>query len=428
MPSSNQPLPHHPNAQLTVQLRSHGTIPMDLDFCCAPGEMLALLGPSGSGKTSSLRAIAGLLNPPDMQGQLTLGPVTWFDSAARIHWRSQQRRVGLVFQGYALFPHLTATENIALCADYSGAGAGFLTDIEELLERLGLAGLGARRPAQLSGGQQQRVALARALMRIAPPRAATALGPGVLLLDEPFSAVDAPTRQALYRELASLRQSLSVPMLLVTHDQHEARQLADRVVLLDRGASLQSGTPSHVFTSPRNARAAQLMGLQNHFAGQFFKDAPGLGWLRWTPTPDPQFPPDPSAPPTPDGLQLRVVDKNRLTDATAVTWVLVAEQIDVLALTTRATAMNDSVDATAPPGDPNDNLLVCEFKEILALGETGLCRLAPLQRPEEVLTLTLASSQLRQLGAHLGQHIVLRIPATAIHIMPVRPQQGVAPR
>jgi len=179
-------------ATLQVDLHNGSPIPLAASFECSPGELVALVGPSGSGKTSLLRAIAGLLSSKSLRGRIAVGDDVWFDSERQINLRPQQRRAGLMFQHYALFPHLSAIENVAIAARTPAAAVNHTA----LLRRLGLAGLEARRPAQLSGGQQQRVALARAL----------AGEPKVLLLDEPFSAVDAPARQALYHELAALRQ------------------------------------------------------------------------------------------------------------------------------------------------------------------------------------------------------------------------------
>ena len=252
-----------------LEVALHNTTPMRLDasFDCAPGELVALVGPSGSGKTSLLRAVAGLLRSRSLRGRISVGTETWFDSERGIALAPQQRHAGFVFQHYALFPHLGALANVAIAAGPALAPE----HIRKLFERLGLAGLEHRRPAQLSGGQQQRVALARALAR----------EPRVLLLDEPFSAVDASARQALYRELAALRQTLSTPMLLVTHDLGEARRLADRVVILDQGTTLQAGTPAHVFASPRNARVAELVGIHNHFKGRFHQREAGWGTLEW---------------------------------------------------------------------------------------------------------------------------------------------------
>ena len=358
---------------------------LDAAFDCANGELLALVGPSGSGKTSVLRAIAGLLNTPGLHGRVQVGEQPedlWFDSARRIRRPPQQRRVGLVFQHYALFPHLTALENIALAADEDWACAQF----DALFARMCLSGLQHRRPAQLSGGQQQRVALARALAR----------QPRVLLLDEPFSAVDAPTRQTLYRELASLRRSVSIPMVLVTHDLNEARRLADRVVILDAGESLQVGPPGKVFASPRNARVAELVGIQNHFQGQFFShtdaDPPGLGRLVWHGT-------NPTA-----RFTLSVMDKGRIDNGAEVSWVVAGELLDI---------------ASAPSAEAT-NTLTCTLKEVLALGEISLCTLEPNALPDQHLTLNLSTALLRQLALAPGKELHLQVPTQAVHIMPLR--------
>jgi molybdate transport system ATP-binding protein len=358
-----------------LQVALQNTTPMRLDasFDCAPGELVALVGPSGSGKTSLLRAIAGLLKTKTLRGRVNVGHEVWFDSEQSLNLPPQQRHAGFVFQHYALFPHLSALENVVLAAGPAPQRDQF----GALFERLGLAGLERRRPAQLSGGQQQRVALARALAR----------QPKVLLLDEPFSAVDAPARQALYRELAALRQTLSTPMVLVTHDLGEARRLADRVVILDGGRSLQTGTPAHVFASPRNARVAQLVGIQNHFRGRFHKTEPGCGRLEWG---------DAAR-----GVSLRVLDKNRIPDGATVTWVIAGERIDLL-----------------EDGAPEGNTLRCKIVEQLALGETSLCTLQPEQLPAECVTLSLSTGQLRSLEARAGGWLRLRIAPDAIHIMP----------
>ncbi|MFM9901270.1 MAG: sulfate/molybdate ABC transporter ATP-binding protein [Polaromonas sp.] len=372
-----------------LQVQLHNTSPMHLSaaFDCANGELLALVGPSGSGKTSVLRAIAGLLKTPSLRGRVQVGdapPDLWMDSDQRINRPPQQRRVGLVFQHYALFPHLTALENIALAASKTWAGGQF----DALFERMGLSGLQHRRPAQLSGGQQQRVALARALAR----------EPQVLLLDEPFSAVDAPTRQTLYRELASLRRSVAIPMVLVTHDLNEARRLADRVVILDAGQALQVGPPDKVFASPRNARVAELVGIQNHFQGQFFShttaDPDGFGRLVWRGR---------SGSP---GFTLSVTDKGRIDNAAEVSWVVAGELLDI--------------SADAPTLLDATNTLTCTLQEVLALGEISLCTLVPHALPDQCLTLNLSSAMLRQLGLGPGKPLRLHIPTEAVHIMPLR--------
>jgi molybdate transport system ATP-binding protein len=367
----------------TLEVALHNVTPMRLDasFSCAAGELVALVGPSGSGKTSLLRAIAGLLKSRTLRGRIGIGDHAWFDSERGIDLSPQQRRAGLVFQQYALFPHLSALQNVTIAVRRPMPGWQF----QSMFERLGLAGLEHRRPAQLSGGQQQRVALARAL----------AGGPQVLLLDEPFSAVDAPARQALYHELASLRHSLSTPMVLVTHDLAEARRLADRVVILDAGQTLQAGPPAQVFASPRNARVAELVGIQNHFSGRFHKHEPGWGRLGWG-----------------EGEQivLQVLDKNRIVDGASVTWVIAGERIDLLA-----------------DGAGEGNTLRCEIVEQLALGETSLCTLCPEGLAGQRLTLNLSTAQLRGMGMAVGRWLRLRIAPEAVHIMPLKDVASAAP-
>ena len=384
---------------LQVQLRSTSPIRLEAEFDCGAGELVALVGPSGSGKTSMLRAIAGLWTPADVQGHIRVAGQAWLDTALGVQLSPQARRAGLVFQQYALFPHMTAHANVALAAGPGWSGA----DVQTLLARLGLAELSERRPSQLSGGQQQRVALARALVRVMPrPTAdhssAPEAMPGVLLLDEPFSAVDAPTRQTLYRELAALRQKVSVPMLLVTHDLAEARRLADRVVIVDAGQTLQTGEPARVFASPRNARVAELVGIQNHFEGRFFKDQAGWGRLQWT-----------DAASSDAGLALTVFDKNKIDDGTRVTWVLNGEQVDVMA--------DGEPHSLAEPGHTR---LRCQLLEVLSLGEISLCNLMPEALPSQTITLNLTSRLLRRLDVGAGGWVQLLIAPAALHIMPVR--------
>ena len=387
------------SAGLSVRLQSAGPVPLQAEFDGGPGELIALVGPSGSGKTSMLRAVAGLPLPGPVQGRIVCGGEVWLDTAAGLALPVQARRVGLVFQNYALFPHMTVAEQLVLAAGVEGSQAV----ISALLQRLGLAELADRRPAQLSGGQQQRVALGRALVRVMPlqglepgsrsashnAKVSTNSRAGVLLLDEPFSAVDAPTRQTLYRELAALREQLRWPMVLVTHDLQEARRLADRVVIVDAGQTLQSGTPERVFSSPRNARVAELVGIQNHFRGRFIKHQPGWAWLHWGP---------PEA-----GVRLRVIDKNRIEADSEVSWVLNGEEVDVAP---------DGAEPLAP------NELRCRLAQVLSLGDVSLCTLVPLALPGEQLTLNLTGRLLRRLQLGPGHTLRLRLAPQALHIMP----------
>jgi len=243
------------DSAIHISLQQQQAIPLDVQLQCQTGELLALVGPSGSGKTTILRAIAGLYQP--LNGHIVCQEEVWQNSAHHVFLPPHQRHVGLVFQNYALFPHMTVLENIQQA----------LSDIPrqqrrdqafELLKKVHLQGLEQRYPGKLSGGQQQRVAVARALAR----------RPKVLLLDEPFSAVDQVTRRKLYRELLSLRQSLAMPMILVTHDLEESTLLADRIALLHKGEILQTGSPGFVSAHPQTATVARLMDQQNLFTAQ----------------------------------------------------------------------------------------------------------------------------------------------------------------
>ena len=235
---------------LDVDLRQLGPIPLAAKFACEAGELLALVGPSGGGKTTILRTIAGLCGV--REGHINCGNEVWLNTQRRVSLRPQERRVGFVFQDYALFPHLSVRDNIAVAvSDSRERNAKVLS----LLEQVNLSGLGERYPSSLSGGQQQRVAIARALAR----------KPTVLLLDEPFSAVDQVTRRKLRQELAELRRSLVIPVILVTHDLEEAGMLADRMCIVHRGETLQTGPPFEVMARPLNVTIARLVDHVNLF-------------------------------------------------------------------------------------------------------------------------------------------------------------------
>ena len=243
---------------------------LDVAFECGAGELLALVGPSGSGKTTVLRCIAGLASPPE--GEVTCNGETWLDARDGAVASPQQRRVGLVFQHYALFPHLDALANVA-CAMTHRPRRERAEWARTLLARVNMEGLEARRPADLSGGQRQRVALARALAR----------DPQVLLLDEPFSAVDQLTRRRLRLELAQLRREIRIPMVLVTHDLDEAQLLGDRLSVLHHGRTLQTGRMQDVIRHPASALVARLIDHRNVFSGVVSRhDEPaGKTWLAW---------------------------------------------------------------------------------------------------------------------------------------------------
>jgi molybdate transport system ATP-binding protein len=202
-------------------------------------ETVALVGPSGAGKSSVLRAIAGLLRPEC--GRVTVGGETWFDSEAKVDVPPERRSVGLVFQEYALFPHMTVAQNVA----YAGPQR-----VDELLDLVGITPLRDARPGELSGGERQRVAVARALAR----------DPAVLLLDEPLAALDAHTRARVRAELGDLLGRLRLPTLLVTHDFQDAAALAPRVGVLDEGRIVQEGTAPELVASPTSPFVAAFTG------------------------------------------------------------------------------------------------------------------------------------------------------------------------
>jgi len=218
------------------------------------GELLALLGPSGSGKTTLLRLIAGLEFPDRGRVLFDQDDVTFLHAAAR--------QVGFVFQQYALFKHMTVARNIAFGLDVRRKNkppkAEIARRVDDLLKLVELDGMGSRYPSQLSGGQRQRVALARAL----------AVSPRVLLLDEPFGALDATVRKSLRRELRHIHDATGVTTIFVTHDQEEALELADRVAILNHGRIEQIGTPAEVLDNPASAFVCGFVGEANRFEGR----------------------------------------------------------------------------------------------------------------------------------------------------------------
>ncbi len=238
-----------------VNLQQRHPIPLAVQLHCRSGELLALVGPSGSGKTTILRAIAGLYQV--RQGHVVCQQEVWQDSATKLFLPTHRRQVGLVFQHYALFPHMTVLDNIQLALQAMPKAKRPHRALQ-LLQMVHLRGLENRYPNTLSGGQQQRVAVARALAR----------QPRILLLDEPFSAVDQVTRRKLQRALISLKQSLAIPIILVTHDLEEAGLLAERMALLYRGEVLQTGSPEFIAAHPENATVARLMNQQNLFTAE----------------------------------------------------------------------------------------------------------------------------------------------------------------
>src|SRR5438067_7472757 len=247
-----------------------------VSFELRKGEVVALLGPSGSGKTTLLRAIAGLDHPD--RGRISLGDRVLYDSGAGAAVPPEKRGLGLVFQSYALWPHKTVFENVAYPLRLRKVPAGEIrTRALAALRDIGLDGMAERYPHQLSGGQQQRVALARAIV----------YDPELLLLDEPLSNRDAKLREEARVWLRELIERLQISAVCVTHDQVEALAIADRVLLLDRGRTVQEGAPEEIYDRPRTLFAAELLGSNNRIAGRIAEvrgsraRISGTGWELW---------------------------------------------------------------------------------------------------------------------------------------------------
>lgn len=372
-----------PDRALVAEVDQLLPMPLHSSLRCEAGELLALVGPSGAGKTSMLRVLAGLMRP--QSGKVVVRGEVWCDTQQGIWLPPQRRHVGLVFQNYALMPHLSALGNVALSLLHLPYSAR-MQQARHWLDHVGLsADQQDRRPAGLSGGQQQRVAVARALAR----------EPQLLLLDEPFSAVDQMNRQGLYRLLADLRRELSVPIVLVTHDLNEARLLADRLVVMDAGRVLQTGTPASIHDAPRNARVADLVGIHNRFQGEWLgaTDAPGMGRMRWVATA--------GSATREDAPVLTVRDKGRLPEGQAVTWVIPSDGITLL-----------------EPGSREPGDFEAEVVEARHLGEITLATLALAAVPGAPLRLTLSGAQ-RQ-GLMVGARLGVRLAMDKVHVMPVR--------
>jgi putative spermidine/putrescine transport system ATP-binding protein/spermidine/putrescine transport system ATP-binding protein len=223
-----------------------------------PGSMVALLGPSGCGKTTTLRMIAGLLQPNAGEIYLDGVPI----SRMPVH----RRKIGMLFQNYALFPHMTVAQNIAFGLEMRRLPRPAIDErVDEVLQLVQLAGFGERMPSQLSGGQQQRVALARAIV----------IEPALLLLDEPLGALDKSLRQSMQVELRALQRRLGITTVMVTHDQDEALTLADRIVIMRDGQIEQVGPPEEVYQRPLSRFTASFLGASNFFRGSVTRDESG---------------------------------------------------------------------------------------------------------------------------------------------------------
>ena len=255
-------------SRLEVALRkSLPGFTLDVEWSAGDG-VAALFGPSGSGKTLTLQCLAGLVRPD--AGRVVVDGRVLFDAAADIDLPPQRRRVGYVFQGYALFPHLTVRENVGFGLR-DRRRAERRRRVDEVLARLALEAFGERYPRELSGGQRQRVALGRAL----------ATDPALLLLDEPLSALDLPLRQALRDELGSILSGWGVAAVLVTHDLTEAYRLGDRIVVYEEGRVIQAAPRAELLWQPSSRAVARIMGIRNIVQGVTLKASGDRIQFRW---------------------------------------------------------------------------------------------------------------------------------------------------
>lgn len=354
---------------LSIHLSQTRPIPLDIALDLKASELHALVGPSGSGKTTVLRCIAGLHHPQN--GRISCAEQRWLDTAAGIKLPAFERRIGFVFQSFALFPHLSAQDNIV-------AALGHLPTAERrdradhLLELVRLKGLGERLPSQLSGGQQQRVAVARALAR----------DPEILLLDEPFSAVDQATRTRLHRELALLRRRLTIPILLVTHDLDEAMMLADRMTVLHRGQALATAPPQELSVRPPTTEVARLLGHRNIFSGRIAAEGHCLEWA---------------------GRQLEISTNTGFAVGENVAWLIPPSSVLVHR-------------RDRPSRGERENPVAGTVVEAITLGEQLHCTLEVDQGGSIVFSISTHAA--RRNGIEQGVDVTVSLLADGIHLMP----------
>jgi iron(III) transport system ATP-binding protein len=255
--------PSKPHIEVDRLELYYGSVPAvrGVSFNVLPGEQLTLLGPSGCGKTTTLRAIAGLEQPT--AGEIRIDGVTVYSAKQRINMRAEKRGLSMVFQSYAIWPHMTVFENVAYGLRVRRAGAAEIAEkVHHALDMVQMRSFASRRAAQLSGGQQQRVALARAFV----------FSPSVLLFDEPLSNLDAKLRADMRIELRELQHRLGITSVYVTHDLEEALAMSDRIVVMRDGLIEQTGTPDEIYRLPNSAFVADFVGSANLIRGRHRAD------------------------------------------------------------------------------------------------------------------------------------------------------------
>jgi molybdate transport system ATP-binding protein len=337
--------------QIAVPLRT-----FQLELSLEVGSTVALVGPSGAGKSTVLNTIAGLLKPA--AGRISCNDEIWFDGERRIFMPPERRRVGLVFQDYALFPHLTVRQNV----EYARRQPA-----DEYLDRFQIRHLQDARPGSLSGGERQRVALARALAR----------DPEILLLDEPLAALDAHTKVDVRAELQQLLAALEIPTLLVTHDFEDAAALADQVGVIVEGRLRQTGTPAHLVARPADPFVASFTGA-NLLHGE--RRVTGLNTT---------------------GIRLDDGTLVSTTDDGDGAIVLAVYPWDVTISTTR-------------PNDSAMNVIAGTIGAITELGNRARVTVGPL-------TAEVTVDSLRRLGLEAGQHVFASFKATGTRVVSNRP-------
>lgn len=361
---------------ISIKIFQQHPMPLSVEIECQGGELLALVGPSGSGKSTILRTIAGLYQPKT--GFIQCNDEVWLDDQHAISIVTQKRHIGFVFQDYALFPHLSALQNVVVALGHLNQNAR-QARAQVLLAQVNLKGLEHRRSDELSGGQRQRVALARALAR----------EPKVLLLDEPFSAVDQMTRRKLQQELVILRRNIKIPILLVTHDLDEAAMLADRLYVLHKGKTLQNGVPAEILRHPIDALVARLMGHSNIFSAKIEGHYPeqAISRILW------------------QGLFLELNLNDHFAIGTKVDWVIHPAHI-IMHRRDR------------PSHGERENPVQGVVKELLVLGETSIVSLQITGGDNVFLSFNISAHSASRNNLEVGVEASVSLLTEGIHLMP----------